>query len=165
MTTTPYSRWKALEDEQVNQGSISEILGAASDDVWATAACVDRILHDTDAQRALLLHGISRTDSVVDRCNGTIPKEGQEGGESAASNQDQLVQHFKQNPTDAQLCQLRSVLLARLARLTTFVELEKVAISDAVEEDSVDEDMEEWEDDPWAEEDSDSPPKPKQPGK
>ncbi|RXW19518.1 hypothetical protein EST38_g6339 [Candolleomyces aberdarensis] len=167
MATTPYSRWRSLEDDQVNPGLISEILGAATDDLWATAACVDRILHDTDTQQALLLHGISRTDHVVSRCSEILSNGGQGGGESATSNQDQLVQYFKQSPTDAQLCQLRSVLLARLDRLTTFIQLEKAAISDAVggEDESVDEDMEEWEDDPWAEESPDSPSRPKQPGK
>ncbi|KAF6766537.1 secretory pathway protein Sec39-domain-containing protein [Ephemerocybe angulata] len=167
MTTTASSRWKALTDEELTTDAVYDILGAVPDDVWATAACVDRILEDRNTQHALLVHGISRTDSVLERCKGFLPRDEEESSEEGPSNQELLVQHFHHIPSYAQLCQLRSVLLERLGRLNTYVELEKAAVSAAAEEEEeeVDEELDEWEDDPWAEEGSVQTSKPKRTGK
>lgn len=157
MTTTAYSRWKDIADDELTADSVYDVLGSVSDDVWATAACVDRILVDTNVQHALLVYGISRTDPVLERCKGFLPQNTEEDTGSESSNEDLLTQHFQQIPSDARLCQLRSVLLERLGRLNTYVELGKAAVSSAAleneGEEDVDEEMDEWEDDPWAEED------------
>ncbi|KAJ3548326.1 hypothetical protein NMY22_g1306 [Coprinellus aureogranulatus] len=167
MTTTAPSRWTNLADDEITADVVYDILGAVSDDVWATAACVDRILPDTNAQHALLVHGISRTDPVLERCKAFLHPESDEETESRSSNEDLLTQHFQQLPSDAQLCQLRSVLLERLGRLNTYVELGKAAAavydveSDIVEDEE--DELNEWEDDPWAEESTAASPKRRSP--
>lgn len=169
MSISAFSRWSDLPDEQVTADSVYDILGAVADDVWATAACVDRILDDHNAQHALLVHGISRTDPVLERCKGFASNDGESSGDQA-SNQELLTRHFQQIPSDAQLCQLRAVLLERLDKLNTYVDLEKAAASSAPEdaegedEEEVEEEVDEWEDDPWAEETA-APVKPKPVGK
>jgi hypothetical protein len=167
MATTASSQWEDLDDTEVTADAVYDVLSAVSDDVWATAACVDRILVDTNAQHALLVHGVSRTEPVLKRCKGFLPRNPSEETESGSSNEDLLTQHFQRIPSDAQLCQLRSVLLERLSRLNTYVELEKAAASSAAEEggqeEQMEDEMDEWEDDPWAEENVSSTSKRKAP--
>ncbi|KIP12476.1 hypothetical protein PHLGIDRAFT_97822 [Phlebiopsis gigantea 11061_1 CR5-6] len=60
-----------------------------------------------------------------------------------------FIAHLRDVPADAQLCHMRAILLDRLDRLNTFVEICREALSsDNMQVDSGED--EEWEDDPWA---------------
>ena len=146
--STPYAQWIALDDAQLNEQNISKILGAIHDDFWLVSACVDRVLDDTVAQRALLNLGLSRTERVVERCNGILALNSPPNNDSQTLRYDALLTHFKNAPVDAQLLHLRATLLQRLDRLNTYVEMEK--LFPKCTEREVEEDVEEWDDDPWA---------------
>ncbi|TFK30780.1 hypothetical protein FA15DRAFT_31165 [Coprinopsis marcescibilis] len=141
-SASPSTVWEDLHDAQVTPETVSAVLASIDDDVWVAAACVDRLLDDTTTQQTLLLHGISRTDSTTHRCKEIVSTE--------QPKFDALLPHFQSQPADAHLLQLRSILLQRLDRLNTYVEMEKVSTGMVSLEDSVDEEIEEWEDDPWA---------------
>ena len=170
------SQWAALADEDLTISKVNEILKPVPDDLWVAAACTDRILEDATVQRSVLDLGIERTASAVKRAqeaaNGFAPREHNEsniltqanGEATTAEDKDKedsaghasLVSHFRDEPADAQLCRIRAVLLDRLDRLSTFVEICKEAPPQETE-DTVDE---EWEDDPWADEANDKPAEP-----
>lgn len=147
-STTPYDTWEVLPDDEITAEVVSDLLGIVPDDVWAAAACFDRLLDDTTSQQSLLLHGISRTHKSVERCQEIALLTADSDSKKAA-----IYEHFQAHPADAQLCQLRSILLRRLDRLNSYVEMEKVSAGmegDDESEDVVEDELEEWEDDPWA---------------
>jgi len=139
----PTLAWTTLANDQLSEESIHD-LSEVHDDVWVVSACVDRILDDTTTQRALLTLGISRTDRVIEKCKDIIVLSQTEDLE-----QDCLLSHFGTSRTDALLCYLRSVLLERLDRLNTYIEMEE-EFSKKVEINVDTNEIEEWEDDPWA---------------
>jgi len=138
-----------------------EDLKQARDDLWIAAACVDRILDSVILQRALLEAGLSRTAAAVERSKDVV------AGHEIISEEsyDALVGHFCATTADAQLCHLRSILLQRLDRLSTFSEMQKEAplveedVEDtgAGEESEVEVEIEDNWDDPWAEEPTNKP--------
>lgn len=139
---TPYTAWTALDDSGITEDAIHNILADLNDDVWVVSACVDRVADNVGAQKALLELGLGRTSSVVSRCTDIL---------SLASTHDGVLRtHFTNTPTDGLLCYLRSVLLHRLDRLNTYVEMEK-EFPEVEGMDVDDAEEEEWEDDPWAE--------------
>ncbi|KAF9569892.1 hypothetical protein CPC08DRAFT_812860 [Agrocybe pediades] len=149
MALPPTTAWTLLDDAHVDQNSVDTILADVHDDLWVVSACVDRILDDTTAQRALLTLGISRTERVVERCKDIILLASPSKEALSNSEHDSLLSHFQYSRTDALLCYLRSVLLERLDRLNTYVEMEE-GFSKEVEVDVNVDEIEEWEDDPWA---------------
>lgn len=152
-------RWSNISDEQISLQDITECLSHIPDDLWVTAACVDRLVDNPNIQRSLLELGLTRTEHALERSRSVydnpsaMDDEDEEGGEPSSRTGEprklsSLVSHFRGEPSDAQLCQLRVVLLDRLDRLNTFVEIWKGAPQDG---DILDEDMDdEWVDDPWA---------------
>jgi neuroblastoma-amplified sequence len=150
--------WLKLEDELVTADDVQNLLGQITDDHWVAAACVDRVLSDTAVQLALLRLGIARTEKLVDRCKDIIALSssshtyGQDEGHGGP-----LLSHFTNTPADAELCHLRSVLLRRLDRLNTYVDMQAEFNKEDGQE-KADEEMEEWEDDPWAEGNDDAGP-------
>ncbi|KAH7912575.1 secretory pathway protein Sec39-domain-containing protein [Hygrophoropsis aurantiaca] len=142
MDPSPHTLWTNLQDEDISVQNVQDILTVIDDDLWVAAACFDRLLNDVEVQRSLLELGISRTAKVVQRVQHSLSL-GDSGAESDISS------WFKESPVDAQLCRIRLVLLERLDRLNTFVEICKE--SPRTEADDTDMDIdEEWEDDPWA---------------
>ncbi|KAH9837064.1 Sec39-domain-containing protein [Rhodofomes roseus] len=164
------AQWTALADENITTNKVDELLRPVSNDLWVAAACTDRVLEDATTQKSVLGLGIERTASTLKRAHEAYfrpsPYQGDESPEdesakdSTAEGEAQdgqarhasLVSHFRDEPTDAQLCRIRAVLLDRLDRLSTFLEICKEAPPRATEE-TVDED---WEDDPWADEANDT---------
>jgi hypothetical protein len=67
---------------------------------------------------------------------------------NSQSNPNLLLDHFRREPLDAQVCHIRARLRERLEKLNTYVELQKELVAKGCE-DEVDD---EWEDDPWADE-------------
>lgn len=157
----PYVRWSSISDELITLQDVTECLTDVSDDLWVTAACVDRLVEDPTVQRSLLDLGLKRTEPALERCriaydsHSALVEEEEVGGGGPSSRteaqrrQASLTSHFRGEPSDAHLCQLRAVLLERLDRLNTFVEIWKdYPQSGAImEEEEVDD---EWVDDPWA---------------
>lgn len=141
-TTFPSQTWLSLNNDELTTENINELLAPIHDDLWVVSACVDRILNDTAVQHTLLALGLSRAERVVQRCTSIVALA------SPKANSNTLLSHFQNSPADAQLCHLRTVLLRRLDRLSTFVEIEKEFPKGTEME--VDDVIEEWEDDPWA---------------
>lgn len=135
-------QWVELEADKITVLDVQKILGQVNDDQWVISACVDRIVETIPVQRALLSLGLARSDGVVERCSNIIALSLEQ------QHTDALLSHFENAPADAQLCYLRSILLQRLDRLNTYVDMEMVLPKKS--EMLVDEEMEEWEDDPWA---------------
>jgi len=140
-STSSYSSWIGLANDQVTEATIHDVLAPLHDDLWVAAACADRCLDDLATQRTLLELGISRTNSAVERCMDVISL-------SSTSEYDPVHAHFQNTPNDAQLCHIRSILLGRLDQLQTYAEAQDLSPTSTTE-DSVDPDMDEWEDDPW----------------
>ncbi|KAF8898881.1 secretory pathway protein Sec39-domain-containing protein [Infundibulicybe gibba] len=151
-----YTYWSTLTDDDLTVEIVQKTLNGAQDDVWVTAACLDRLLDDISLQRALLDVGISRTEDVIRRSmgalNGTESMEAEAMGDSADIQK--LTDHFQAMPADAQLCHMRAVLLHRLDLLNTYVQICATTPtgqnSDDYEYNDPDELSDEWDDDPWA---------------
>ena len=164
------SQWAALSDADVSLGNVEELLKHIQDELWVPAACADRILDDVAAQQALLDLGVERTTAVVERVRKATaqavsggdeelesPVEGTEDSSQRARHA-ALASYFAEASTDAQLCRIRALLLERLDKLNTWIQIcrEAPVSSGNEEEEPIDE---EWEDDPWADE-SDAPERP-----
>lgn len=168
-TTTPdlCTQWTQLSNDELTPDSVERLLKPIHDDLWVAAACVDRITDDVTVQRSLLDLGLRRTEPASERSreafedsfSGAIGDEdesdtGNEVGGSQPSEYTEaqkhaaLVVYFRQESADAQLCRIRDVLLDRLDRLNTFVDICKEFPSKS-DDDSLDD---EWADDPWADE-------------
>jgi len=142
--------WSAFNSDELTEHSVYQTLAHIDDDLWVVSACIDRVLDSTVVQHALLTFALSRTDRVVERCRDIIALGSSDLNDTAPTHtHDTLLAHFQNTPTDALLCHLRSILLRRLDKLNTYVELEKSLTRDT--ETEVDDAMNEWEDDPWAE--------------
>jgi len=157
LTTLMAERWAQLEDDHLSTDDVHDILGQVYDDHWVVSACVDRVVDDTAVAHALLNLGLARTETVVDRCQDIIALSSS-SEKPGSSIHDILLSHFGNAPADARLCYLRSVLLRRLDRLNTYVEMERVFPKGIAME--VDEEIGEWEDDPWADGNATSSSKP-----
>ncbi|GBE77859.1 hypothetical protein SCP_0107410 [Sparassis crispa] len=152
----PYTQWTRITDDELTTDNVEQLLKPVRDDFWAAAACVDRIVEDPTVQRSLLDLGIERTQPALERSRrahqSPLDDDEDEGSEDARIEEqkrhESLVSHFQDEPADAQLCRIRAVLLHRLDRLNTFVQICKEA--PANEEDSGPGTDDEWEDDPWA---------------
>jgi hypothetical protein len=146
-----YTRWETLSDEQVTLNDIQHILVPANDDLWVAAACVDRFASDELVQRSLVELGIKRTSAAVERCKEVLLLPSTASGSSDVVNgrQELLNVYFTDTPEDAQLCQIRTTLLERLDRLTSFAEIRKELLAKKRDEEDEQPLDEEWEDDPW----------------
>ncbi|KAI1793866.1 secretory pathway protein Sec39-domain-containing protein [Ganoderma leucocontextum] len=166
------SQWIALADNEVSLDYVERLLKPIHDDLWVSAACLDRILEDATVQKALLDLGVGRTSSSLSRARDAAAYVGSDEEEGTGQGVEvdertrhaSLLSYFATESADAQLCRIRAVLLERLDRLNTWVEICKEApLEDEGEEDVIDE---EWEDDPWAGEQDAAPTQPpSKPGK
>ena len=141
------SLWYALADKDLTPESVRTHLDSITDDHWVVAACFDRLVPNVATQRTLIDIGLQRSASALTRTRDIYSN-------TALASQPQgdtnfLLDHFRREPLDAQVCHIRVRLRERLDRLNTYVELQRAFVADGFE-DEVDD---EWEDDPWAEED------------
>ncbi|KAL4069717.1 secretory pathway protein Sec39-domain-containing protein [Scleroderma yunnanense] len=144
-TDQPHTLWLKLEDHELTVDLVRDLLAAVDNDLWVAAACADRLVDDVGLQRALLELGISRTASAVDRSRAPLLQLPESAGTSRT--RETLSVHFVQVPEDAQLCQIRAILLERLDRLSSFVEVYQAI---QLQEEDSDDITDQWEDDPWA---------------
>lgn len=160
------SQWIALADNEVTLDYVERLLEPIHDDLWVSAACLDRLLEDVTVQKALLDLGVERTSSSLSRARNAVAcldsdeeeGSGRETEVGERARHASLLSYFATESADAQLCRIRAVLLERLDRLNTWVEVYKEApVEDEGEEDAIDE---EWEDDPWADSGAAAPTQP-----
>ena len=140
--------WSTLADEDLTPESVHTHLDPITNNRWVAAACFDRLVSDVATQRTLIDIGLERSASALTRTHDIYSN-------TASTSQSQgdtnfLLDHFRREPLDAQVCHIRVCLLERLDRLNTYVELQK----ELVVKDIGSEGDDEWEDDPWADEDS-----------
>jgi len=124
--------WLATPPEATTLEKVEKVLKPIVDEAWITAAVADRVIDDVDVERAMLTLGLGKTAAAVDRSRKAMlviraPVEDEED-ELAVKTEEQLwheslATYFETNTTDELLCRLRAVLLERLDRLDTYVEL------------------------------------------
>jgi hypothetical protein len=156
-----YTRWTSLQDSELTVENVRESLETIQDDLWVAAACVDRLVDDIEVQRTLLELGLERTQSAIAKGKEALafpldpgkPGDSESVGPEVKVEQDSLVSYFRTVQADTQLCHIRAVLLERLDRLNTFVEICKEL---PAEEEETEEAPDTWEDDPWGEESGES---------
>ncbi|KAJ3558528.1 hypothetical protein NM688_g875 [Phlebia brevispora] len=148
-------RWTQLKNHEITSETIRSCLTPITDDLWVAAACVDRLVDDCEAQRSLLDLGIRRTETAMRRVQAYVENasladsddEVESSGSPAKKERLEsaaLTTYFQSESADGRLCHLRCVLLDRLDRLNSFVEICK-----QVHNESRVNDGDEWEDDPW----------------
>lgn len=156
-------RWTEILDDEITTETICQYLEPTTDDLWTTVACVERLVEDAAVQKGLLELGLKRTEpaqhrsrAIYESADDETDPEGNEGAETKEHRRrNELASHFRDEPVHAQLCHLRSVLLERLDRLNTFVEICQDALPLAETDAEVVED--EWADDPWGDASQTSP--------
>ena len=157
--------WVNLEDHDITRKNVEELLTSVPDDLWVAAACADRVVEDVDVQRSLLDLGLKRTEPARSRArefleDALVPAEDEDEDTVARGDAEEdkarmvLTSYFHDEPQDGRLCHLRTVLLRRLDRLNTFVEMCKLTPTSQRDADDVDD---EWEDDPWGDTREDGP--------
>src|SRR6266404_448211 len=144
----PCQRWIDLSDDHLESSTIHDILGAITDDLWVVAAIADRIIDIPTLLTDLLGIALKRSESTVERLQAFFAlRDARETsdlvGQSPTSVDDGMVSYFCENPSDARMCLLRSLLLDRKDRLDTFSEMFAATVEAPAESDNPD-----W-DDPW----------------
>ncbi|KAH9064282.1 Sec39-domain-containing protein [Lactarius vividus] len=141
-------KWIDLSDDHLESSTIDDILGPITDDLWVVAAIADRIIDNSTLLTALLGVALKRSESTVERLQASfVLQDDREtsdfDGQSPSSVDDDMVSYFSENPSDARMCLLRSLLLDRKDRLDTFTEMFATSVEAPAESDDP-----EW-DDPW----------------
>ena len=136
--------WSALVDEDLTPESVHAYLDSNTNDHWVAAACFDRLVPDVTTQRTLIDIGLRRSASALTRAYDIYSN----AASISHSDTNPLLDHFRMVPLDAQLCHINACLRERLDRLNTYVELQKELVVKGSEGEADDE----WEDDPWADE-------------
>ncbi|KAK0464954.1 secretory pathway protein Sec39-domain-containing protein [Desarmillaria tabescens] len=160
MASSSCTSWLALSDSELTVDNVGEHLHSVPDDLWVAAACYDRLVDDVSVQQALLDVGLERTKQAFQRGKDALSHLSSPRSIESLDNAavllekndsyrpDPAVAYFHDLPGDAQLCRLHGLLLQRLDRLNTFIEMCKVAPEESG--DDADDEITEWEDDPWA---------------
>lgn len=153
-TDSLYTRWETIKDEEVTVSDVQDNLAPANDDLWVAAACIDRFVSDEVVQRSLIELGINRTNAAVHRCKEVLllPSRAPGSSDAVIEPKELLSVYFTDTPEDAQLCHIRTTLLARLDRLNSFAKIYKELLAKKRDEEDDPGIDEEWEDDPWKEE-------------
>ncbi|KAH8102506.1 Sec39-domain-containing protein [Cristinia sonorae] len=169
-TTTQelHTQWASISDEQLTLHDLEATLTPIANDLWVAAACVDRLLEDVVLERSLLELGLKRTEAALERSkkvyesslSGLGEQQEELPGSSSWSEERRrsaaLATYYREEPTDAQLCHLRTIFLDRLDRLEAYGRIAE----EMPEQETVGEEIdEEWEDDPWADDKPVAPPK------
>jgi len=138
--------WSTLADENLTPESVHAHLDSVTNDHWVAAACFDRLVSDIATQRTLIDIGLQRTAFALTQAYNIYSNTASTSQSQGATSF--LFDHFQREPLDAQVCHIRACLRERLDRLNTYVELQKELVVRG-SEDEVDD---EWEDDPWIDE-------------
>jgi hypothetical protein len=161
--TDPYTTWSTALSVDLTPELVDELLDGIPDDLWATAACAERIVDDVQAAQVLVKTGLRRSQKVEDELKvGAFVyeplEEGTEGEDEGS--QVPLVAYFKAHARERRLCLLRRVLFERLDCIQTYL----VMSTQWRNENAVTCEAEpaEPEDDPWADDDDTPQQKPEE---
>lgn len=156
----PYTTWSTILSVDLTPELVDELLDVISDDLWATAACAERVVDDVQVAQVLVKTGLRRSQKVENEVKAGVfvyePLEEGTEEEEGESSQTPLVAYFKAHAGERRLCLLRRVLFERLDRIQTYLVMstqwrdENTAIREA-------ESAELEEDDPWADDDATPP--------
>ena len=145
-------KWIDLSDDDISASTINDILDAITDNVWVVVAVADRIIDDPGRLHDILRIALERSEGTVERLRNSFVLQDSQGMAliheevpSSIKVDHDMVSYFCENPPDARICLLRSVLLDRNDRVDTFVEM--FAASAATH--GASETQAEWDDDPW----------------
>ncbi|KAH9982410.1 secretory pathway protein Sec39-domain-containing protein [Lactifluus volemus] len=121
-------KWIDLSDDELDISAINDTLGVITDNLWVVAAVLDRVIDDPARLNVLLDLALKRSESSVERLrNSFVLQDTQEkpaiGAQDSSSVDNEMISYFQENPSDAQSCQLRSILLDRKDRVDTFMEI------------------------------------------
>ena len=80
------TQWLELDDHDITSETVNKCLLPITDDLWVTAACVDRLVEDVEAEQSLIDLGLKRTEQAVKRAklfltHALVPEEDEEGSE------------------------------------------------------------------------------------
>jgi neuroblastoma-amplified sequence len=156
MTSDVYAAWTALPDSDLTIDKIKSLLGTINnEELWTAAACLDRVVDDKDVQRTLCDIALEKTAHAVQRCKDAAlsPSSDESSSTPVKYDEELLTAHFRAVPADAQLCFIRVVMLHRLERLNTFLEIQReatAASSSGSKEPEEEPDPWDDDDDPWA---------------
>jgi hypothetical protein len=153
----PYTTWSTTLSVDLTPELADELLDGIPDDLWATAACAERIVDDVQVAQVLVKTGLRRSQKVEDEVKAGAsvyePLEEGIGGEKDKSSQTPLMAYLKAHARERRLCLLRRVLFERLDRIQTYLVMstqwrdENATTQEA-------EPTESEEDDPWADDDT-----------
>ena len=155
-TNAQCTQWLELSDENITVDNVKGILGTMSHNAWVAAAVADRTVDNVDVQRTLLTLGLEKTEPALERSRPSMLSLKQavaDGDEervvnSAVHFKHAIATHFATHSTDELLCRLRAVLLERLDRLETYVEMSKKLTKVTQEHSNKAQDV--WDElDPW----------------
>lgn len=120
-------QWLEISDDALTVDSVNGILRKIPQEEWVAAAVANKVVDDVNIQRTLLTVGIERTLPAVERSQRAVIIESPEEDESKvttlADKSQRLAVHFATHPADELLCRLRALLLQRLDKLETYVEM------------------------------------------
>ncbi|GJJ08741.1 hypothetical protein Clacol_002960 [Clathrus columnatus] len=142
-------QWLELSDDNLTVDSVNNILRNISQEEWVTAAVANKLVDDVNVQRALLTVGIEKTVHAVERSRLALTVESSVEEESDIIRRQRLAVHFTTHPTDELLCRLRLLLLQRLDKLETYVEM-FIKVQQNNNSDNEDDQIDGWDDlDAW----------------
>jgi len=157
--------WTSTQDDDVTASLIKDVLSSVRDDLWVTAACVERILDDLDLERELITLGlrsslrlVAQAQEGVATVTANVDIDSEDEPASNAPGDTVAATFFATHEAERQACSLRIQLLGRQDRLDTYQQLvdARALIASAGDVDAnVDADDE---DDPWADNDDDDEP-------
>ena len=155
----PQTAWSTTLSLDLTPELADELLCRIPDDLWATAACAERIVDDVQVAQVLVKTGLRRSQKVEDEVKAGVsvyePLEEKIGGEKDESSRTPLMAYFKAHARERRLCLLRRVLFKRLDRIQTYL----IMSTQWRDENAVTQEAgpTETEDDPWADDDNTSP--------
>jgi len=160
----PYTAWSTTLSVDLTPELVDELLDGIPDDLWATAACAERIVDDVQVAQVLVKTGLRRSHKVEDEVKVGVSvyeplEEGIEAEDWEESSRTPLVAYFKAHARERRLCLLRKVLFERLDRIQTYL-IMSTQWRDENPANGEAEPAELEEDDPWADGD-DIPPQDK----
>ena len=157
--TDPDTAWSTTLSLDLTPELADELLDGIPDDLWATAACAERVVDDVQVAQVLVKTGLRRSQKVEDEIKAGVSvyeslEEGI-GAEKDGNSQTPLMAYLKAHARERRLCLLRRVLFERLDRIQTYL----VMSTQWRDDDAATEEAEptETDNDPWADDD-DTPP-------
>lgn len=155
----PHTAWSTTLSLDLTPELADELLDGIPDDLWATAACAERIVDDVQVAQVLVKTGLRRSQKVEDEVKAVVsvyePLEEGIRGEKDKSSQTPLMAYLKAHARERRLCLLRRVLFERLDRIQTYLIMSTQWRDDNAA--TPEAEPAETDNDPWADDDGTPP--------